>query len=1444
LVTIAINLRGASGYWDGTTPKPTQPPQNIPLPASPTTTTTATTTTPVTTTPPETPWESTTPSLAEWKVRDAWALGLLVYNTIDPVGLGINISRTATDAWKSYQDSYEVVSEIAIINADRDLRNMLHNDGEDFQEFINRMRTKWSNATALGAPIKDRAFRTIVLSALPQSWDPIVATLYTTQSSRDAINQLMTHWAQISRDWISNACTSTSALQVSANRQGCDRNRSQLVCTNPNCNRQGHTIEDCYWQGGGKAGQFPAWFRKRGRVKGNAAPHLLGQQTSANAAIASTTAEPTEQKVYALAAITEIDIQVPSTAIVPPPHTPNSPTNTSRTYCDVVHQGGVSKMEKGLLTAGRENIFSNVPQTYTIANSTQITTLLDSGASDHCFTRKDFFSSYRAISPPRNGHSAGKDSTFSIVGTGMANLLMENQGVVSKILLADSLHTPNLRSNLISVSKLVSRGARVSFEGNVAVVRDSGGTMVFKVMRHDGLYVVDVVDETMAYSVQTGRKAVPYEIWHRRLGHIPVNVIAKISETGLVNGLDTSGEPKLKAICEDCLFGKHATHPFNHTVQRETNVLDCIYVDIWGPASVQSASGAKYFMLCMDGASSYRKVYFIPSKTAEITLRIFKEFHVESERQTGRKLKRVCLDMGREWCNTLWDSYSKGHGIILDFTTPYAHQQNGRAEHSMRTLLDMARSMLADAGLAQKYWADAVQTAAYIRNFVPPLNNPAMVPAERWSQKRQDVSHLRAFGCTCYAHVPVKISPSKLSPRSVKLTMIGYFEHTGYKLLDKATGKTFRSRDVVFDEQPPHYSTDRPVTYPSDVPASDNAAVALRPLPIASPHPPALDKTPNTSTTTGTIIPAPTDGLESETEVSELLNATDHAADDADEPIATRRQRRETKPSRRMRESLDYLNRARANVASTGNTDGDVAIPQSFNEAMKRPDLWFEPMVKELQVMKDKGVYRLVPRSLGKNVVKSRWVFARKYNDLGDITAHKARLVAKGFTQVLGEDYDETYASVTRLESVRLICAIATSLGLRLWQVDFVSAFLNSDNTFKVYMEQPPGFEEGGDDDDHVWLLLKTLYGTMQGAHDWARNLECAYEGHGYYTSKADPQVRSCVIDDEITLTSTWTDDILGALSTEKGKMEAKEELARSYELKDLGTAKFILGMKIERDEKGDIRLSQRAYCERVLERFKMSDTKPRSTPLPAGLLLSIEDSPKTKEEVDDMKKIPYRQALGSLMWLQVATRPDLSYTVNLLSRFANNPGRKHWEALKHTLAYLKGTLDYGVAYKHGGILRPQGYVDADYAGDCDGSRSTEGHIFFVAGGPISWASKRQDTVALSTVEAEYTAFTRASQQAIWIGKSLSEVGLDQQLLTNIFTDNQGAIANTQNYKNHQRTKHVRIKYHFVKEIVEAGEISFTYIPSAENLADILTKPVAREAVMRCCRGIGLFSSE
>jgi len=205
-----------------------------------------------------------------------------------------------------------------------------------------------------------------------------------------------------------------------------------------------------------------------------------------------------------------------------------------------------------------------------------------------------------------------------------------------------------------------------------------------------------------------------------------------------------------------------------------------------------------------------------------------------------------------------------------------------------------------------------------------------------------------------------------------------------------------------------------------------------------------------------------------------------------------------------------------------------------------------------------------------------------------------------------------------------------------------------------------------------------------------------------------------------------------------------------------------------------------------------------------------------------------------------VTTRPDLSYTVNLLSHFAHNPGQAHWNVLKHALSYVKGTLDYGITYFRNSSLRLFGYVDSDYAGDVDGRKSMEGHMFFVGSGLVSWVSKRQETVALSTVEAEYMAFTRATQQALWLTKFMEEIRMPQQTPICIFGDNTGAIANTQNDKNHRCTKHINVKHHFVKEKVVMQAVEFNYVSSSENLADILTKPLTKEAVVCCCVGIGI----
>ena len=332
--------------------------------------------------------------------------------------------------------------------------------------------------------------------------------------------------------------------------------------------------------------------------------------------------------------------------------------------------------------------------------------------------------------------------------------------------------------------------------------------------------------------------------------------------------------------------------------------------------------------------------------------------------------------------------------------------------------------------------------------------------------------------------------------------------------------------------------------------------------------------------------------------------------------------------------------------------DSDLHVPSYYAEAMRHPDLWDRPMQEELENLRSCGVFHVVKKSFlpaGKKVIGCCWVFANKYDADEAVIKQKVRLVAKGFSQIQEEDFDKTYAAVAQLESFCIAMAIAAQKGLKIWQVDFISAYLNSDCQYDVYMELPPGFalqeeddedgiapqverseEEQGDDEEHilveggepgdneecVLLLLKTVYGMMQGAYDWFYLLDNTFAALRYYQSKADSCVQSRLINGEHTLMSTHTDDVFGAPTTGDGATEAKAELDRCFEIKDLGTLSIILGIKISQDSvTGSISLTQKAYLKRTLEHFGMANCNPKSTPLPPGIDISDDLCPKTKED-------------------------------------------------------------------------------------------------------------------------------------------------------------------------------------------------------------------------------------
>ena len=258
------------------------------------------------------------------------------------------------------------------------------------------------------------------------------------------------------------------------------------------------------------------------------------------------------------------------------------------------------------------------------------------------------------------------------------------------------------------------------------------------------------------------------------------------------------------------------------------------------------------------------------------------------------------------------------------------------------------------------------------------------------------------------------------------------------------------------------------------------------------------------------------------------------------------------------------------------------------------------------------------------------------------------------------------------------------------------------------------------------------------------------------------------------------------------------------------------------------------------MTRFNLDHITPRNVPLPVGIVLDNDMSPKTDSTKHQMDDKPYCPILGSVMWGQLATCPDLSFAVSLLSQFQANPGIEHWKALMHVIRYIKNTIDYGLTYSRDGDISPTAFVDADYGGCQDTRRSTSGYVFTMAGGAVSWSSKWQTTVALSTVEAEYVTMSRCAQQMVWMQSWLDEVEVEHTWLGLIKGDSRGAIALTKNMKDHGKIKHINIRHHYIRELVKSGAVLLEQIPSAANLADMFTKPLSRDHHNRFLTGLNI----
>ena len=455
----------------------------------------------------------------------------------------------------------------------------------------------------------------------------------------------------------------------------------------------------------------------------------------------------------------------------------------------------------------------------------------------------------------------------------------------------------------------------------------------------------------------------------------------------------------------------------------------------------------------------------------------------------------------------------------------------------------------------------------------------------------------------------------------------------------------------------------------------------------------------------------------------------------------------------------------------------------------------------------------------GANLIGSRWVYAVKLKPDGEAN-HKARFVAKGFSQVAEEDYLETFAPTARKTTVRMVVQEAVNQEMLIHQMDFETAFLNAEVDVNIFIKPPEGYTK---EQNTVWKLNKGLYGLKQSSRLWNTLLDKFLCENNFSRSMSDNCLYTYFENGKSILIVVWVDDLIICASDINLMQSIKQKLNDNFKMKDLGQISYFLGIEFN-VSKGCIKMHQTNYAKMILEKYDMIDCKPKQTPCPLGLNKELgNNSPSLSENT------LYRQIIGSLMYLMTNTRPDICYIVSFLSQFMVNPTFAHLVLAKRVLRYLKYTLTKGLTFvKSSDGSAIVGYCDSDWGGSLD-RHSISGYCYVLnkKGPLISWRCSKQRIIALSSCEAEYVALTVAIQEAKFLRQLLADIQGCTTSGVKLYADNQGAIALAKNPVHHQRTKHIDIKYHFIRFAIEEGIIDLQYIPSGENIADQFTKPLS-----------------
>ncbi|KAJ9540774.1 hypothetical protein OSB04_027280 [Centaurea solstitialis] len=748
--------------------------------------------------------------------------------------------------------------------------------------------------------------------------------------------------------------------------------------------------------------------------------------------------------------------------------------------------------------------------------------------------------------------------------------------------------------------------------------------------------------------------------------------------------------------------------------------------------------------------------------------------------QFSKPIKILRADNAMEYKESSLLAFLRSQGTISQYSCPGTSPQNGRAERKHRHILDTVRTLLVSAKCPARFWGEAAFTAVYTinRHPTPILHNKSPYEVLHGVLPAYDL--LKVWGCACF----VQLQPhehNKLEPRARLCLFLGYgIEHKGYRCWDPVSKRLRISRNVTFWEHVPYYSL--PDTESPPIPLFPESAPPIPPTP-----PPIPD-----------FLGQPSDPAPTPPPTPEVSAESPDPGPSTSEPV---------RRSDRVRQVPAHLRDYHCYATLLSNHE-----PTSYKEAASCSQ-WQAAMQEELRALAKAHTWDSVLLPSGKRPIGSKWVFKIKTRSDGSVDRYKARLVAKGFNQEYGIDYEETFAPVARITSVRSLLAIAATKHWPLFQMDVKNAFLNGDLSEEVYMTPPPGVSLPP---GHVCRLRKALYGLKQAPRAWFEKFSKTVLSLGFSASNYDSGLFTRTTDSGSILLLLYVDDMIITGDDSNGIASLKQSLSSSFEMKDLGDLHYFLGLEVLSDASG-IYLCQAKYVSDLLSKAGLSDNKVASTPLEHNLHLA----PNAGTPLQDPTR--YRQLVGSLVYLTV-TRPDIAYAVHTVSQFMAAPCSDHYAAVLRILRYLKGTMFHGLHFSSKSSLLLRGFSDADWDSDMTDRRSTTGYCFFLGDSLISWRSKKQSLTARSSTEAEYRALADTTQELIWLRWLLSDMGAPQRSPTPLWCDNNSAIQIAHNDVFHERTKHIEIDCHFTRQHVVRNTIQLHPISTLDQPADIFTK--------------------